>query len=171
MNNILEIPTYKFALREDLEKEGLVQFLPTKGEPNATGWDLRAAPEDKKDIVIKAGEFKLIKSGIKCYCPEGWWFEIRPRSSTFAKKHLNCLYGVIDEAFSLEILFAVKYDPDVKSLCQDLTIKFGEPLFQMIPIKRQEMRVELISNEEFNFLNTRRNADRKGGFGSTDKGK
>ena len=50
-----------------------------------------------------------------------------------------------------------------------IIIDFGEALGQIIPVKRKEMIVESISNEEYNELCKQRNAERGiGGFGSTD---
>ena len=76
----------------------ILRFLPTKAvnDPSATGWDVRACFEDKKSITIKPFEYIKIPLGFRGFCPEGYWYELRPRSSTHAKKHLNSLYGVID---------------------------------------------------------------------------
>ena len=56
--SVEERPIFKFALREDLV--GMKKFLPTKGEPNATGWDVRAAWDNHLDRVIFPGEYVMI---------------------------------------------------------------------------------------------------------------
>lgn len=170
MNNI---PNFKFALREDLVNNK--EFLPTKAEPLATGWDVRAA----KSIRLLPFEKKLIPLGFRSFCPEGWWFELKPRSSTFGKKDLHCLYGTIDESYQGELLLACQYIPeaiskyDGESSFSDagsLSINFGDALGQIIPVKRKEMIVEEVSNEEYDALCKDRNAIRgAGGFGSTSK--
>lgn len=157
----MNIPEFKFALHEDLQDNK--EFLPTKSEPNATGWDVRAAL-DEDIMVLYPGEKFLIPLGIRCIIPEGWWLELRPRSSTFAKKDLNCLYGVIDQDYANMIYLSCQYQPEI-SEC--LEISFGEKLGQIIPVKRQEMVVSEISNEEFDKLVKERNAVRQGGLGST----
>ncbi len=163
------LPKFKFALREDLINN--IEFLPTRGEPKATGWDVRCAPQDRQPIVFRPFEKKLIPLGFRAFCPEGWWYELKPRSSTFAKKNLNCLYGTIDETFNKELMFCCQFIPNAKlsgSMDEILQINFGEAIGQIIPVKRQEMEVEHISDEELERLYVERNAVRDGGFGSTN---
>lgn len=172
-----EIPTYKFALREDIKNEK--QFLPAKAEPKASGWDVRAAMPDRKALLVKPFEFIKIPLGIRSFCPEGWWYEIKPRSSTFLKKNLHALYGTIDETYEGELVFACQYIPEgnkikkfVSCFFNDdtLTINFGDAVGQLIPIRRQEMKVVEWSNEEYDNNCKERNAVRgTGGFGSTGK--
>ena len=67
-------------MHEDLEK---LDFIGGKSD-----WiDLRCA--SKEDIVLKAGEFKLIPLGVAMELPEGYEAHVVPRSSTY--KH----YGII----------------------------------------------------------------------------
>ena len=52
----------------------------------------------------------------------------------------------------------------------DLVINWGDALGQLIPVKRQEMIVEGISNEEYDQLCKERGHSRgANGFGSTSK--
>ena len=171
-----DIPVYKFAVREDLVNSK-ISFLPTKATPLATGWDVRAAiKEPSGKIVINPGQYIKIPLGFRAFCPPGWWFELKPRSSSFTKKHLHCLYGTIDEDYEGEAVFAARYRPEKDYIYIDtlmtqsiLGIEFGEAIGQIIPIKRQEMIVEGISNVEIEQLYAERNAQRgEGGFGSTD---
>ena len=157
-------PIFRFALMEGLSDE----FLPTKGEPFATGWDVRAA----EDIVLFEGEYAKIRLGFRMFSPPGWWMEIRPRSSSFAKKHLHALYGVIDSSYEGEMVFACQYlSPNIIDrfgVFGKIEIKAGEAIGQIIPIRRQEMKVERVSNEEYDILCKERNHSRgSGGFGST----
>lgn len=160
-------PVYKFALRADLVENK--EFLPTQGEPLATGWDVRAAFKDKKSVTLRAGQHVRIPLGIRGFCPPGWWYQLFPRSSSFAKKFLHALYGVIEETYEGELIFAAQYLPDVTTLTHDLTIQFGEPIGQIIPVERKVMVVEEVSNEEYDTLCKQRAGSRgAGGFGSTD---
>jgi dUTP pyrophosphatase len=65
---------------------------------NVGDWiDLRAA----EDIVLKAGEFKLIPLGVAMELPEGYEALVAPRSSTFKKMNIllaNSI-GIIDESY------------------------------------------------------------------------
>jgi len=164
---MIEIPKFKFALREDLKNN--TEFLPTRAEPLATGWDVRAAMPDRKPLIIRAGQYVKIPLGFRAFCPSNYWYELKPRSSSFAKKSLHALYGTIDEAFNQEVVFAAQYIPDVSAMAKDLVIEFGEAIGQLVPVRRQEMIVENISNDELEKLYQERNAIRNGGFGSTDK--
>ncbi len=178
----IEIPTFKFALREDLKNEK--QFLPTRGEPKATGWDVAAAPEDKKDIIIRPGEWVKIPLGFRAFIPEGWWLELRPRSSTYSKKNVHTLYGVVDQNYEGMMFFCGQYIPDgfidevsidtyenhseISCRSKNLKISFGEKIGQLVPVERKEMIVEEASNEEYDELCKIRGGKRgAGGFGST----
>lgn len=187
-----ENPIFKFALREDLVAEK--QFLPTRAEPKATGWDVRAAFTDRKSVILKPFQKIAIPLGVRGFCPDGWWYEIKPRSSSYAKKHLNALYGTIDETYEGELIFACQYIPSVKyheytSIPYDqgdvytkfnsweeylsnssLQIDFGDAIAQIIPRLRQEMTVVEVMNDEYrDCSDTRAAVRRDGGFGSTDK--
>ncbi len=163
----ITIPTFKFAIRKNLEtNENSDQFLPTRSDPEATGWDVRCA--EPNGVLLRPSEYAKIRLGFRTFPPKGWWFELKPRSSTHAKKHLHCLYGTIDETFDLELLFSCQYLPENPSiLTNPIEIEYGEKIGQIIPVKRQEMNVQRVTNEEFDKLCLYRNAQRKGGFGST----
>lgn len=59
--------------------------------------DLRAAEE----IVLLAGEYKMIPLGVAMQLPEGYEAIIAPRSSTFKKYGVICAnsIGIIDESY------------------------------------------------------------------------
>ena len=159
---IPQLPRFRFAVREGLDDS----FLPTRSEPFATGWDVCCAEKD--GVILKPFDRKLISLGFRMYAPEDYWLELRPRSSTFAKKGLHCLYGVIDEHYPNELMLAVQFiNPGAFSISTRMTIPFGEKIAQVIPVKRRDMVVEGISNEEIDKLYEGRNSVRTGGFGST----
>lgn len=187
MDEYNKLPVFKFALREDLADDE--RFLPTRAEPKATGYDVRAAFPDKQPLLLKPFDYAKIPLGVRGFCPDGWWYEIKPRSSTFAKKFCHALYGTVDETYEGELIFACQYIPPVlfnlhkgqkdwgkipewyaPSTLDILKIDFGDAVGQLIPIKRQEMTVQKISNEEIELEYKNRNAIRgAGGFGSTGK--
>lgn len=174
-----KIPVYKFAIRQDLQ-DCVEMFAPKRAEPIATGWDVKAAFPDRESITLRPFDKVKIPLGFRAFCPDGWWFELNPRSSTFGKKSLHSLYGKVDETYEGEVILALQYIPQANGssgnadcpsfLGNTLTIEFGESLGQIIPVKRKEMDVEIISNAEYNELCKQRAAVRgAGGFGSTDK--
>lgn len=166
----MEIPKFQFAVRNDLT--GTISFLPERGTPKSTGWDVKAAQKDKKPLVIRAGSYVKIPLGFRALPPEGWWLELRPRSSSFAKKQLHALYGVIDEDYEGECIFACHYLPDNNIMVKDLVIEFGEAIGQIIPVERRDMEVIGRTNEELDKSFAQRAAQRgAGGFGSTDTNK
>jgi dUTPase len=137
-----------------------------------------------EDVILRPTMLVKIPLGIRCFAPEGWWLEIRPRSSTFAKKELSSLYGVVDESYEGEIMFACQWLPDIYKIppevrgsvysdsyqysCQHLSIKKGDRIAQIVPVKRQEMTVVYASNELFDEMCQKRGLERgAGGFGST----
>lgn len=171
------IPEFKFAIKEGLDDS----FLPVQGDLQATGWDVRAA----ETINMKPLDSVKIPLGLRTLSPAGWWLELRPRSSTFGKKNLSALYGVIDESYEGELLFACQWIPPTPPLTladvfaqtgfysytsQTLIIEKGERIGQLIPVKRQEMRVVGVSNEALDAAFKERGSQRgAGGFGSTGK--
>lgn len=180
-----EIPKYSFALREDLINDK--QFLPTRAEPKASGWDVRIAlPPGIDKIEITPMEYVKISLGFRAFCPEGWWLELKPRSSTFTKKHLHALYGTIDETYSGDMIFAAQYvvplkveevytnvlgRTQIKSReYTSLVLLHGEAIGQIIPVRRKEMMIEEVTNEDYDRACQARAAVRgSGGFGSTGK--
>lgn len=162
-------PSFRFALREDLKDDK--RFLPTRATPKSAGYDCRCAQEDRKPIVLRAGQYVKIPLGFRTIIPDGWWLKINPRSSTFVKKSLHCLYGVLDTDWRGFSCLVAQYVPSVNSMGNDLVLEFGEAIGQLIPMRLHEMDVNEISNEAFDELckNEVDNIRQDKGFGSTSK--
>ena len=158
-------PVFKFALRRDLIDQKM--FLPTKGEPNATGYDVKAAQLDRKPIELSYGQFFKIPLGFRAMPQDGWWYQLHPRSSSFLKKSMPCLIGIIDQDFPLELVLAGQFLPENKT--DTLTINFGDAIGQIIPVKRESFDLQEVSNEEYDALVEDKKSIRTGGFGSTGK--
>lgn len=157
-----DLPVFKFALREDLI--GDERFLPKRATNKSSGYDVACAFEDHKSMTIQPGEYIKIPLGLTCILPEGYWLFLAPRSSSFTKKHLHALYGVIDNDYRGNMIWAAKFDG-----AWPITLEFGEKIGQLIPFKIQEMMVEQISSQDFQEYVGKENNDRKaGGFGSSD---
>ena len=191
------VPSFKFALREDLKDDK--RFIPSQANDTDTGYDVRAAQADKNPLVVKPFEYVKIPLGFRAFCPPGYWYKLVPRSSTFAKKQLHALYGTVDEGYQNEAIFAAQYIPYVEPVSElefndhfydahewyeieedcmevhtrlvasDLTINFGDAVGQIIPVKRQSILVDEVSNDDYNKLCEERKSTRNGGFGSSDQ--
>ncbi len=117
--------------------------------------DLRAAEE----VVMKAGEFRLISLGVCMQLPEGYEAHIVPRSSTF--KNFGLLQtnhmGVIDASYC--------GNEDVWRFpalaVRDTEIHVGDRICQFRIMKNQPT----IAFEEVDFLE----GSNRGGFGTTGK--
>jgi len=141
------IPNFKFALREDLLMSK--NFLPIRRECKGPGWDVFAAVGDNK-LVIKPGEYFRIPLGFGCLPETGWWYELHARHSFFLNKNIHHMIGVMDEDYDQEVMLGGQYMPSVTDLrMSDLVISHGDLVGRMIPFKRVEMKVEEISNFEF----------------------
>lgn len=115
--------------------------------------DLRAA----ENVVMKAGEFKLISLGISMKLPDGYEAHVLPRSSTF--KNWGLLQansqGVIDHSYS--------GTNDIWRFpalaMRDTEIKVNDRICQFRIVKNQPQ----IQFDEVEFLDD----TERGGFGST----
>lgn len=115
--------------------------------------DLRAS----EDVILKAGEFKIISLGVSMKLPEGYEAHIVPRSSSFKKwgiiqtNHM----GVIDNSYS--------GDNDIWGMpvyaMRDTEIKMNDRICQFRIVKRQP-EIEFVEVEHLGGID-------RGGFGST----
>lgn len=149
-------PVFGFYLRPDLGDE----FLPTQSDPLSTGFDVRSS--EPGTIEVNDKEVKLIRLGFHMAAPPGWWMELRPRSSTFVKKQLHCLYGVIDEGYEGEVCMAVR--AHLGCCCP---IQYGDRIGQLVPVKRPSVALAKMTKEEWEKFKAGRANQRTGGFGST----
>ena len=135
---------------DDLEK---LDFIGGKSD-----WiDLRYA--SKEDIVLKAGEFKLIPLGVAMELPEGYEAHVVPRSSTFKN------FGIIQTNHCAIIDNSYCGDNDwwfypVYAL-RDTVIKFNDRICQF-------RIMEKMKPATFTQVEVLGNADR-GGHGSTGR--
>lgn len=172
----MEVPVFKFAVVDIVKQKGNFTlegvdltpscFVPKQSREKDTGYDVRCAEPD--GLVIKPGQYVLVRLGFRAFPPDGWWFELNPRSGTHAKKNMHCLYGKIDELWQGELCFSAQAMPDSTKLVKDLRIEYGERIAQIIPVKRVIMLPEEVSNEELEALYAARNGARgTGGFNSS----
>ena len=134
--------------------------MPIKASNGSSGFDLYSCEE----VAIPPGCRRLIPLGFNIRLPFGYEAQIRPRSGLAAKHGLTVLNtpGTIDSDFDgdgpdFEVkVILYNSSPDT------YTVKKGERVAQMVIA--EVPYVTLVLDTE---LNTTRNQDRKGGFGST----
>lgn len=108
-----------------------------------------------EDCIIKAGERKLIHTGISMELPEGYFSSIRGRSGLSNKKGISVLGGVIEYTYRGEYGVIL-----LNTGNEDFEINIGDSVAQVLiqPVATAEVEeVEELSDTE-------RGA---GGFGST----
>ena len=102
-------------------------IVPTYGSPFSAGADLYACEQD--DVVIAAGETKLVHTGIALEIPEGLVGLIYARSGLASKRGLAPAnkVGVIDSDYRGEIMVALHNH----GLC-DQAVAVGERIAQIV---------------------------------------
>lgn len=144
-----------------LRPEADIPFKATRG---SVGADLKVYFDKENgdqitEVVLQPNQALKCSTGIAVEIPEGYWMDIRPRSSSGIKKDLilKNTTGVIDSDYRGEILLFIKNIGN-----EAVIIEHGERVAQAIILPNYEVgytEVEELSNTE-------RGA---GGFGSTGR--
>ncbi len=129
--------------------------LPAYETLYSAGMDLRANIDN--DMIIKSLERILIPTGIFIQLPEGYEAQIRPRSGLALKKGISVLNtpGTIDADYRGEIGVIL-----INLSKEDVTIKDGERICQMIISKHERIRWSVVQELSESDRGT-------GGFGHT----
>ena len=138
---------------QDIKVKYFTDIEPLSQTENGDWVDLRAA----EDIIMEAGDFRLIPLGVAMELPEGYEAHIVPRSSTYKKwKIIQANHmGVVDHSYcgnNDQWMF-----PAIALV--DTTIRKGDRICQF-RIMENQPKLNFITVSEFE------GADR-GGFGST----
>ena len=144
--------------------------MPRKGD---VGIDLYAA----EDVTISVGESALISVGISTEIPDGFWLNIRDRSSI--SKYCHIMAGVVDSSYRGEIKIrifchtSIPYFPDYSFPSLE-SMREGHRTFPHYHVKSGDKIAQMIIckdyNNEFEIVDTSllSKTDRgSGGFGST----
>ena len=126
-------------------------IIPHYAHPGDAGMDIFSAEE----TIIKAGERKSIRTGIKMGLPEGFVGLVWDKSGLALKNGIKTMAGVIDSGYRGEIGIVLVNLSD-----QDYKIEKGQKIAQML-IQKVE-RVEIEETKELS--ETKRG---EGCFGST----
>lgn len=132
--------------------------IPTYGTEGAAKFDIASIEQ----VVVKAGETKLIRTGLAFEVPPGYFMQIVPRSglSSKTKIRLSNSPGTIDEDYRGEVKFIL--DNILGKFPEDYIVKIGEKLGQGSIEKYDKVEFEEV--EELSETERGEN-----GFGSTDK--
>lgn len=131
--------------------------LPSYATVLSAGMDLRA--QLSESILLKAGERKLIPTGLFIELPAGYEAQIRPRSGLAFKHGITVLNspGTIDADYRGEIkVLLINHGEEA------FTINHGERIAQMVIAKHEQVIWQVVDSLE----DSQRGA---GGFGSTGK--
>lgn len=131
--------------------------LPSFGSAEAAGADVCASEE----VVIPAGEWVLVKTGLGCVIPPGWELQVRPRSGLALKHGVTVLNapGTIDSDYTGELgVLLINHGKE------DFNVLVGDRIAQLVAA-----RVERVSyvRGEWGMRTTLRGGN---GFGSTGVG-
>ena len=74
-------------------------YLPSRNSSGVAGYDLYAIGHD----VVRAGERKLVSTGVSIAIPHGYYGRIAPRSGLALNHGIDILAGVIDSGYRGEI--------------------------------------------------------------------
>lgn len=129
--------------------------LPEYKTEFSAGMDLKAYT--KENIVLKAGEIKLIKTGLAIALPNGFEAQIRSRSGLSLKNGIIVLNapGTIDSDYRGEIGIILMNVGQ-----NDFVIENNMRIAQMVITKYENVKLDLVEE-----LDDTARAD--GGFGST----
>lgn len=125
--------------------------VPTRGTPNAAGYDLYTPC----DFTMTPQQTVLVKLGIKMEIPGGYYGRIAPRSS-YGVKGIDVFAGVVDSDYRDEV-GVVLYN----STNRMFVVNKGDRVAQIIIEKHYSPDVTVVKSLE--------KTEREGGFGSTGK--
>ena len=137
--------------------EGLA--LPAYQTAHAAGLDLLAAVPVDAPMVLDAGTFAMVPTGLTIALPTGFEAQVRPRSGLAVKHGITVLNapGTIDADYRGEISVLL-----INHGKQPFTVRRGERIAQMV--------VAPVTRAEFAIVTSLTTTERgSGGFGSTGR--
>lgn len=132
-------------------------IIPTKGSPQAAGWDLYALEE----ITVRRNVSSMIKTGLAIAIPNGWEGQIRCRSS-LGKKGMIMPNGIgtIDSDYRGELMVLATWIGEGDEFIIDKGERVAQLLFSRVP------KVNFVERKFEELGNTVRG---EGGFGSSGR--
>lgn len=99
--------------------------VPKRNLEGDAGYDLAVC----EDATVPANGFLNIGTGVTVACPSGYWLRLCGRSSTFYKRQLLVIEGVIDNGYRGELRIQVQ---NLRPYSHRLTC--GDRIAQIIPM-------------------------------------
>ena len=130
--------------------------LPYRAHPNDAGFDIYVSER----VVVPAGGFADVPSGIHVALPEGTWGLLTGRSSTIRNRGLLVVQGIIDEGYRGELFSAVW-----NLTTEDVEINVADRIAQLIIMPNATEQCELVQVDYLDDLGT--TARGSNGFGSS----
>jgi len=117
--------------------------LPSRSNPSDAGADVfYCANSDKKEVVVWAGDSRILPTGLKVEVPHGYMLEVKNRSGMAAKKSLVVGACVVDSGYNGEIFVNLH---NIGNHSQ--TVKHGDKIAQLVLIPVVQWRsVEVKEN-------------------------
>lgn len=136
------------------------RYQPTKAHPDDAGYDIKARIERSSvgiQMIVPAGEARLIPCGFRMALPVGYEAQIRSRSGLALKQGLMVLNspGTIDCGYRGEVGVILHNTGEY-----DYTVQDGDRIAQMVICKLPTVGFDLVDQ-----LDETQRGD--GGFGST----
>ncbi|MDN5353649.1 MAG: dUTP pyrophosphatase [Candidatus Cloacimonadota bacterium] len=129
--------------------------LPQKMSEHAAGYDLYSA--NPKELIIPAGQVKLVSTGIAISLPPGYEAQIRPRSGLALESEI----GILNSPGTI--------DADYRGEIKIILFNFGKTDFKLSPSTRIAQMViakyEVVKWQQTEHLDA--TARGSGGFGHT----
>ncbi|MCK5606678.1 dUTP diphosphatase [Candidatus Pacearchaeota archaeon] len=134
------------------------QMAPLKRRlPGDVGFDLYNASD--MTLTVIPGKSTLVPAGLSMKLPDGYGALVYPRSSTFKKKGLFVIPGLIDCDYTGQI-YTLVWNSSLNGVATPVLIEPWERLSQLILIPIPEVEIETVDE----LPSTERG---EGGFGST----
>lgn len=121
-------PELPFEQTEPLPYTGLEVHEPTRAYPDDAGLDLYIA----EHTTLKWGEFKDVPLGVNVALPPWSWGLLTARSSTFRKRGIEVLPGIIDAGYRGELFAACVWRPADHGPGDMYVLEAGERIAQLI---------------------------------------
>ncbi len=133
--------------------------LPAYQTAHAAGLDLLAAVPEDAPVVLEAGTYAMVPTGLAIALPDGFEAQVRPRSGLAAKHGVTVLNspGTIDADYRGEVAVLL-----INHGAAPFTIRRGERIAQMVVAPVAQARLVPVTV----LSPTTRGA---GGFGSTGR--
>ncbi len=146
----------KEDMREAYKKHSGEELKLKPSTSGSAGIDVLA----DRDVILKAGERTIVKTGMFTEFDSGFVCDVRPRSGMAIKYGVTVLNapGTIDSDYRDEHGVILINHSDV-----DYKIKKGDKIAQLVFLKHETVESEIVTLDELNSL------ERKGGFGHTGK--